>query len=384
MYKMQPPQMEGTMRLMRTPRGVDIEITTQCNLRCKYCSHFTSAGDVCHDLPKEEWLRFFSELNSLGVMSVCLSGGEPFYRKDLKDIIQGIVDNRMRFTILTNGTLITDEISSFIASLNRCDNVQVSIDGSIPTTHDSFRGKGSFLNAMNGIRSLLRYNLPVSVRVTVHRNNVRELEDIAVLLLEEIGLHSFSTNSASYMGLCRRNADMVMLTAEERSIAMETLLRLNKRYNGRIQASAGPLAEARQWLRMVRAFNQGEKPFPNGGYLRGCNGLMSRLSVRADGVIVPCAQMGHIGLGVINRDDLRDIWQNHPELNRIRNRRNIPLSSFDFCQGCGYINYCTGNCPAIAYTVMNNDTHPSPDACLRRFLEEGGRLPDEGLLEIPT
>ncbi|GAB4540835.1 MAG: hypothetical protein Fur0020_10170 [Thermodesulfovibrionia bacterium] len=368
------------MNLMKTPRAVDIEITSRCNLRCKYCSHFTSAGDVRYDLPMDEWLKFFKELNRLSVMSVCLSGGEPFYREDLKAIIQGIVDNRMRFTILTNGTLITDEIASFIAETRRCDNVQVSIDGSNPMAHDSFRGDGVFFKAMNGLRSLLRYGLPVSVRVTIHRNNVKEIEDIARLLLEDIGLPSFSTNSASYMGLCRRNADMVMLTTEERSVAMEALLRLNKRYRGRILASAGPLAEARRWIRMVRAFHQDEEPFPDGGYLRGCNGLMNRLSVRADGVIVPCAQMSHIGLGTINKDDLMVIWQEHPELIRIRQRRSIPLSSFAFCDGCEYINYCTGNCPALAYTVMNNDTHPSPDACLRRFLNEGGRLPDEALL----
>ena len=34
------------MRLMKTPRSVDLSITNGCNLRCTYCSHFTGAGDV--------------------------------------------------------------------------------------------------------------------------------------------------------------------------------------------------------------------------------------------------------------------------------------------------------------------------------------------------
>ena len=37
--------------------------------------------------------------------------------------------------------------------------------------------------------------------------------------------------------------------------------------------------------------------------------------------------------------------------------------------------YCTGNCPALAYTLTGEVNHPSPDACLRRFLEEGGQIP---------
>ena len=47
-------------------------------------------------------------------MEVTLAGGEPFIREDLKEIIGGIVRNRMRFAILSNGTLITDEMAAFL------------------------------------------------------------------------------------------------------------------------------------------------------------------------------------------------------------------------------------------------------------------------------
>jgi SynChlorMet cassette radical SAM/SPASM protein ScmE len=365
------------MKLMSTPKTVDLEITNRCNLRCKYCSHFTSAGDVNQDLLKEEWLQFLSELNRCAVMNVCLSGGEPFYREDLKELIKGIVRNRMRFNILSNGTLITDEMAAFLASTRRCDSVQVSIDGSIPITHDAFRGEGSFVKAINGIKSLQQYSVSVSVRVTIHRQNVRDVEGIARLLLEEIGLPGFSTNSASYMGLCRKNAEQVQLTPEERSLAMETLLKLTKKYNDRISADAGPLAEGRDWLEMERARREGKDRIPGRGYLISCGGVMSKMAVRADGVMVPCSQMPQSELGRINKDDLKEVWQNHPELIRLRLRRNIPLSDFEFCRNCDYINYCAGGCPALAYTIMNEENHPSPDACLRRFLEEGGKLPEE-------
>lgn len=366
------------MKLMKTPKTIDIDITNRCNLRCIYCSHFTSAGDVENDLPKEEWIKFFEELNRCAVISVNISGGEPFFRKDLKDIIEGIISNRMRFSITSNGTLITDEMAEFISSTGRCDFVQVSIDGSIPIVHDMFRGEGSFQKAINGIKILQKYNVPTTVRVTIHKQNVKDLENIAKFLLEDIGLPSFSTNSASYMGLCRQNSELVQMTVEERSIAMEKLLELSKKYGNRISASAGPLSEGRTWVRMERDRREGKKG--NEGFLTGCGGPFTKLAVRADGVIVPCNQLSHIELGRINQDSIEYIWQNHPELIKLRERRNIPLSNFEFCQGCDYIEFCTGNCPALSYNLVGEVDHPSPDACLRRFLAEGGKLPDESIL----
>jgi len=372
------------MSLMRTPRSLDLEITNRCDLRCKYCSHFTSPGDVKDDLAMDEWLRFFQELNNCGVMTLTLSGGEPFCRDDLKELIEGIVLNRMRFNVLSNGTLITNDMAAFLSSTGRCNGVQVSIDGSIPTTHDIFRGEGNFKRAINGIALLRKNNVPVTVRVTIHRENVRDLDGIAALLLEEIGLPSFSTNSATFLGLCRKNTGQVQLTVEEHSLAMKTLLRLNRKYGGRINASAGPLADAMDWSMMEQARKEKRKDIPGRGYLTGCGGPNSQLAVRADGVIVPCIQMSHIELGRINRDSLKEIWQGHPELKRLRERCNTPLNRFDFCKGCEYINYCTGNCPAVAYTITGHENHPSPDACLRSFLEQGGELPSDELSDTTS
>ena len=364
------------MKVMKTPRSVDIDITNRCNLRCKYCYHFSGPGDVAEDLPKEEWLQFFEELSRCAVMNVSLAGGEPFFRKDLKELIEGIVENKMRFTVLSNGTLITDDMIEFLAGTGRCDGVQVSIDGSKPETHDACRGKGNFQKAVDGIKCLQRHGLPVQIRVTVNRHNVRDLEDIAELLLDDLKLSSFSTNAASYMGLCRQNVEEVGLSTADRTLAMETLLKLNKRYNNRISAQAGPLAEARMWPGMERARRNGNETIPDRGRLTACGCVMDKIAVRADGVIVPCTMLSHIELGRINKDDLKDIWQSHPDMQAVRERRKIPLSDFEFCQGCEYIDYCTGNCPGLAYTITGKVNHPSPDACLRMFLENGGRLPE--------
>ncbi|OGV56297.1 MAG: SynChlorMet cassette radical SAM/SPASM protein ScmE [Lentisphaerae bacterium GWF2_44_16] len=359
---------------MRVPRNVDIEITARCNLRCRYCYFFNNPAVEYRDLPVEEWLKFFDELGTLGVMRVTMAGGEPFIREDLPQFIEGVVRNRMRFSFLSNGVLINDKISAIIASTGRCDHVQVSVDGSCAEVHDSCRGKGSFVGAIRGIRTLQRHRINVAVRVTIHRNNVHDLENITHFLLNELGLPNFSINSAGYLGTCCANADDIMLGIEDRQEAIETLKRLSAKYNGRISAQAGPLTDGRMWHRMEEARIQGKPAFHNGGHLTACGCPTNKISVRADGVIIPCSMLAHLELGRINNDSLVEVWQSSPDLNKLRNRYTIPLSGFEFCAGCPYIPYCTGNCPGLAYSLTGKIDHPSPDACLRRFLKDGGSI----------
>ncbi len=361
--------------LMRTPRTLDIEITARCNLRCRYCYFFNNPAIEYRDLPTDEWLKFFDELGLLGVMNLTLSGGEPFIREDLPVLLEGIVRNRMRFSFLSNGALIGDDIAAFIARTGRCKYVQVSVDGSCAKIHDSCRGQGSFDGAIRGIRTLQRHRISVAVRVTIHRNNVHDLESIAHFLLDELGLPNFGTNSAGYIGTCCVNADDLLLNIGERKEAMATLQRLTVKYPDRISASAGPLAEGRAWRRMEDARAQGAPAFHNGGRLTACGCPNSKISVRSDGAIVLCSMLAHSELGRINRDSLAEIWQHSLALNQLRNRHTIPLTEFEFCAGCSYIPYCTGNCPGLAYSITGQIDHPSPNACLRLFLEEGGTIP---------
>jgi SynChlorMet cassette radical SAM/SPASM protein ScmE len=332
------------------------------------------------DLPTKEWLAFFEECGQCGVMDATFEGGEPMIRKDFLELVDGVVDNRMRFSVLTNGTLATDEIARHIASSHRCNNVQVSIDASTPECHEYSRGKGSFQRAIDGMHHLIDNKVPVSVRITLHKGNVAALEDTIIYLLEEVGLRQISTNMADYLGSCRQNSEKIQLSTAERSKAMETLLTLRKKYGGRISALAGPQADATHWHEMEMGLREGRdsKP-PSEGHLTSCGCPMNKMGVRADGAYVPCIQLSHLVLGWMNKNSLRDVWQQGAELNRLRERVSISMDTFEYCKGCKYVKYCNGGCPATAYTTFGEVNHPNPDGCLRRFLESGGKLPEESL-----
>ena len=347
--------------------------TNNCNLKCEHC--YRDAGNESRgELTTEEGFRLLDEIAKAGFKLMVFSGGEPFMRDDLPVLLEGIVRGRMRYSILSNGGFINHEMAAFMAETGRCDQVQISVDGSRPETHDAGRGAGSFEGALRGIRILQAHAVPIGVRVTLHRHNITDIEAITRLLLDDLGLKSFSTNTAGYLGSCRKNAGEVLLSVQQRQRAMADLANMATKYDGRIMAMAGPLAEARLWDRMEAAMTQRAPPFPEGGYLTGCGGSNYKIAVRADGAIIPCTMLPHLETGRINRDSLAEGWWKSPVLKRMRARRTIPLERFEFCNGCAYLPYCTGSCAGLAYSLTGEVDHPSPNACLRRFLDEGGEL----------
>jgi SynChlorMet cassette radical SAM/SPASM protein ScmE len=363
------------MRVMPTPRTVDLEITHRCNARCRYCYYLNNAGVVYADLPTRRWLDFFEELGRAAVMDVCLAGGEPLMREDIFELIGGIVGQHMRFQILTNGSLVTADTARRLKASGRCNSVQVSVDGSRAETHESMRGRGSFEPALRAVRLLRDAGLPVTVRVTVHAANVEDLPAVARLLLEELGLPSFSTNSISSLGTLSKYGEGTFLTPALRLRAMRMLTDLDKQYPGRIEASAGPLADARMFAEMERA-RAGGTGIAGRGKLVGCGCIFTRLSVRADGAYVPCMMLPQMVLGTIGVDPLEHVWRESAVFNALRGRMEIPLESFAECQGCEYIHACTGNCAGTALSMLGDANRPSPEACLRRFKEQ---LAAEGL-----
>jgi SynChlorMet cassette radical SAM/SPASM protein ScmE len=365
-----------SVSVMPSPRSVQISITGACNLKCRYCFYANEMAALA-DLPTSEWLRFFEELGRLGVMDVTLSGGEPFVRRDLFDLIDGLVTNRMRYAILSNGTLIDDTLLNRFETGKRrprLNYIQISIDGSRAEIHDRNR-PGSFARALHGLKRLKERGFPVQVRTTISRHNIDDLENIAHLLLEEIGLASFSTNEAAPLGTGCTNRAETALTPADQKKAMAVIDRLLARYPGRLQAQAGPQAKLKAYREMERARRTGEKRADwKMGFLSGCGCVFSKIEVLHDGTIVPCCMLPGLVLGNITRDSLGEIWLNHPTLQMLRERRNIAMSEVEGCRDCEWNEICNGSCPGLAHQLTGDVNRANPEDCYRNFINSVGGL----------
>jgi SynChlorMet cassette radical SAM/SPASM protein ScmE len=206
--------------------------------------------------------------------------------------------------------------------------------------------------------------VPTTVRVTVHPDNLDDLPAVAELLLEQIGLPRFGTNSVSSLGTHAKYPCGIFLTPAQRLRAMRVLAELDAKYPNRIGAMAGPLADWHNFHAMEAHRISGE-PTPGRGCLASCGGVFEKLAVRADGAYVPCATLPQMVLGYIGTDALTEVWRNAPALRALRQRRKTPLASFAECQGCEYMPFCAGGCPGTALSLVGEANRPSPDSCFR-------------------
>jgi SynChlorMet cassette radical SAM/SPASM protein ScmE len=357
---------------MSTPRSVGIALTGRCNLKCKYC-YYANEMVALSDLPTEIWLRFFEELAELGVMDTILTGGEVFTHPHLFELIDGIIANHMRYTLLTNGTLITEKtIEKLLEGKRRLrlDHIQLSLDGSSAEVHDLTR-PNSFARALRGLKLLQAADLPLLVRITINRHNLYDLENTAELLLDEIGLRQIGTNDAMPIGAGCDSQGELALSYAEKKIAGDILDRLQARYPGRLSAMAGPQANARMYGKMEEARRTGVKTESWMGTLSSCGPVFERIEVLHDGSIVPCALLHELKLGNIQTDSFGEIWRTHPVLVGMRERRAIPLQDVPGCGGCEWASYCSGGCPALAYYLNGKNLNQiDPTSCYRRFLQE--------------
>lgn len=351
------------------PSELEISLTGLCNLKCRYC-FYSNEMTALADLPAARWLDFFKEAGGLGVQRLTLSGGEVFTRPDLFVLIDGLIENKMRYDILTNGTLITEHtLTAFEKGKRRMrlDAIQISIDGSCAEVHDKSRPPNSFHRALRGLRLLQKAGLPVAVRVTINHHNVDDLKNIASLLLDDVGLHDFSTNEASEMGTARCYGQDVVLTEEERLRAADILTALNRKYGNRITAQAGPLARAEHFAEIDKQLACAETGMDECGTLSACGGVFSKMAILHDGTMVPCTLLPTLTMGVIGVTPLREAWLYHPSINIVRQRRAVSLQQLPGCRDCAYAGFCTGGCPANVMAKFGKLYAVDPAGCYRRY-----------------
>lgn len=160
--------------------------TSACNLKCVHCFYWRSLNGT-EDLRFEELEKISLKLPRFN--HLLLSGGEPFLREELPDIIRLFHENNeiTSVTIPTNGTLpeaIFDATERILAIASRLKvSVFVSLDGSAGM-HNAIRGRSdSFERACAGMKALgllkrRHRNLSVHINSVISGRNIDELRGL--------------------------------------------------------------------------------------------------------------------------------------------------------------------------------------------------------------
>ena len=179
-------------------------LTDGCNLRCRHCyqaweqrGEMSTAGIRAAISEIAETLDAW--MNTYGIRfcpSVNLSGGEPFLRNDIYDIIREFYSRKFDVYLLSNGTLIDRNRARHLSDLN-VSGVQVSIEGP-QGIHEAIRGRNSFSASVRGVRNLLEAGLDVTLNVTLSTVNAGRFMDL-IRLASELGVQrlGFSPMTAS-------------------------------------------------------------------------------------------------------------------------------------------------------------------------------------------
>lgn len=169
------------------PLFCTIAVTKRCNLNCKIC-FFQKQSSSKNEMNLREFENIFSNKLMRSVSVITLTGGEPFLRKDILEILM-LADNKLpnlfNLRISSNGTLTKEIISTIekITSLSsKLITVCISIDG-LEATHERVRGKGTYRKTVTTLEELKKIekrvnNLSIEVKFTVMDENVNEIYEL--------------------------------------------------------------------------------------------------------------------------------------------------------------------------------------------------------------
>jgi MoaA/NifB/PqqE/SkfB family radical SAM enzyme len=273
--------------------AVHIYLTPNCNLRCKHC--YYRAGD----LPSRN-SRLLSIRDIVSIMSLLherydttfeVEGGEPFLRPDVGDLFTSLSPSCFqKTTVTTNGTVPIMVQPTILVGLR---DLRVSIEGHTETLQRDVRGTG-LQDVLATASWLQKIGVHVTLRVTLHKQNVRELATM-IERLTSFGfrrLSFFEFQAAGRGGMVHEryaleNDDMegILLALVDQSLSGPSHIRLN------LPARRRDLVQSFQ-DRLVRS----------GWYVRHlCSGMS--LTVDCDGSLGVCPwAIGESSIGAFCQD----------------------------------------------------------------------------------
>ncbi len=178
---------------LTAPEGLKelwIQVNNACNLECTHCLVFSGPGKE-PGLPFDRLRDLVDRAAELGLERLYLTGGEPFVRRDVFDLVRHATDQHgLEVIVLTNATVLLGRVEAGLATVDpQMVRFQVSVDGARPETNDRIRGAGTFTQALDGARLLADRGFDVSLSTVVAEENLEELP-LFPQLVQSVGARS--------------------------------------------------------------------------------------------------------------------------------------------------------------------------------------------------
>lgn len=285
-----------------TPPLLVLFVNSICNLTCEHCFYWRSLNQR-DDLSFDEIAALSRDLDT--VENLNLSGGEPFLRKDLDQIVRLFVrDNGVRQVYVpTNGWYAERTLAALESILAepalQLFAVELSLDGTA-AYHDRFRGKaGSFERAMatyDALAALQRRDprLRIHSISTVTDQNLDEVRALTDVLHERCP--AMDHHNIALIRGDRKNAD---LRTPPTAAYAELVDHVARRWHDREAARFGAVVEPMlQWAKL-RTLEARRQVVPcRAGAVAGV--------VYANGDVSVCEL--HAPIGNLRQASFREIW----------------------------------------------------------------------------
>jgi radical SAM protein with 4Fe4S-binding SPASM domain len=312
-------------------------VTYACNYRCAIC--FTDAGTSHTDeLTTDEALTFVDQAHEAGIEDIIISGGEPFVRPDLIDILAHMAELGITARIASNGSLLSDELLDRLRAETSTKSFQVSLDTLDPALYGELHGTppDALAEALAGLRRVKAHGFHTTVSVRLGPRTLSGIPQLLDRALEE-GWATVTVHCPLHTGRAAGAwpQDVDVLTILEP--VLDHFVALPERWLVETYIPWAPYHSVMKRLEeRVRVVH------------RGCTAGRDRLTVQPNGGISPCVCIDapEALLGDVREDGLLDVFRDSPVCRMLRQPWEHAI-----CAACPNVQVCGGGCRAAALVL---------------------------------
>ncbi|MBU2540515.1 MAG: radical SAM protein [Candidatus Omnitrophica bacterium] len=169
------------------PLKAMFELTYRCNLKCRHC--YVCDGENRKELQTQEVFSILDQLAEAGCLNLGFTGGEPFLRKDIFDILRYAKNKGFNTVLLTNATLIEEADADRLKELG-LNKIDVSFHTRKQEVFDWFTQRpGTYKRVSEAVRLLRKKGIDVFLKTTAMTINKDEILALRHLAVEKFGAH---------------------------------------------------------------------------------------------------------------------------------------------------------------------------------------------------